>query len=80
MRKYIKKISDWIKRSCKINKVNALILNRIKIVNYINYKNNELIILLNRYWKHQIYIYVRIDKTKVFDIERDNDDEFLKII
>ena len=50
MRKYIKKVSDEIERSYKSSKFNTLILNRIKIVNYIIQKNNELIRLLNRYW------------------------------
>ena len=49
MRKYIKKVSDEKERSRKINKLNALILNRMKIVDYINQKSSELIKLLNRY-------------------------------
>ena len=52
MKNYIKEVSDGIERNCKINKLNVLILNKIKIVNHINQKNNELIRLLNRYRKH----------------------------
>ena len=52
MRKCIKEVSNEIEENCKFNKFNILILNRIKIVNYINQKNNELIRLSNRYWRH----------------------------
>ena len=78
VRKYIKEVSNEIEKSCNINKFNALILNRIKIINYINQKLNELIRLLNRYRRHQVYINIRIDETKVVDIECDNNDELLK--
>ena len=80
MRKYIKEVSDGIKRNRKINKFNALVLNRMKIINYVNQKNNELNKLLNKYWRHQVHINVRIDETKVVNIERDNDDELLKMM
>ena len=52
----------------------------MKIVDHINQKNNKLIKLLNRYRKYQIYINVNINKTEVIDIERDHDEELLKMM
>ena len=80
IRQGIKEVSDEREKSCKIKKFNAVIPNRMKIVNYVNQENNKLSRLLNKYRRYQIHIDVNIDEAEVINIERDDDNELLKMI